>query len=352
MPFIFPMETNSMMLRLQPRCIARLIVVCLAVSTVAPAWADVEPTPRSEVSRLNADQMNSLNEVLYRQRRLQVQLVRVIDEFREGETTAALGQFQQLLDASGDSFLWTSNGTLTSVLQTLDKLMDGQKPVVWRNYEKMFGEQAARLLRRGRTQRNSAVIADVARRFFHTRAGFDAVSLQASWWFDHGEIAAAAACYRRLLDSRVHRARWNDPLRLRAALVFHWAQQPEQSRRLLAEISAETCCRRWTSRCAGTMAAEARGRPRNHAPHLRLVVAAGNRSAIWNRRGEHAVRPSSLAVPVDVTRRSRCRGIHGKPGEVGTGSGKHFIAVSGGTFRNQPGLARVCPRPARHHCFG
>ena len=238
MPFFFRTET-SLLDRLQPKRIARLLAVFLVATAVTSAWGDVQPPPRREASRLSAEQTNALNELLYRQRRLQVQLVRVMSDLRQGDTAAGLGQFQQLLDASGDSFLWTREGELTSVLQCLNRLMDEQPPVVWRSYEKMFGQQAAGLLRRGQSKRNSAVIADVARRFFHTRAGFEAVSWQASWLFDHGEVAAAAACYRRLLDSRVHRDRWNDALRLRAALVLQWAHESERSAQLLAGISAE-----------------------------------------------------------------------------------------------------------------
>ena len=62
----------------------------------------------------------------------------------------------------------------------------------------LFGAKAERMLADALTASDISGVAEVARRYFHTRAGYDATLLLGRYQLDHNEPLAAALCFQRL----------------------------------------------------------------------------------------------------------------------------------------------------------
>lgn len=77
----------------------------------------------------------------------------------------------------------------------------GQLPAEGRQwYELKYGAEAGQLVRRAIADRDISKLHEVTRKYFHTRAGYDAAVLLGRWQLDQGHPLAAALSLKRLYD--------------------------------------------------------------------------------------------------------------------------------------------------------
>ncbi len=128
-----------------------------------------------------------------------------------------------------DFFVLDSAGDLMSLRSYAMELLAGTPADVLQLYELRYGRQAQRQLEQAQTERDARLLGDAARRFVHTRAGYQAALLQAQLFLDQGEPLAAATALQRLAGwpeaGRVLQPELS--LWLSAALLL--ANRPEQA---------------------------------------------------------------------------------------------------------------------------
>ena len=97
------------------------------------------------------------------------------------------------------------------------------------SYELQFGAAAQRLLDQAAESGDVNLLAEVSRRFFHTKAGYDATFLLGSSQMDHGQSLAAALCFKRLQDTAVGVERFEPDLSLKMATCWYRAGMADKA---------------------------------------------------------------------------------------------------------------------------
>src|SRR6267378_230734 len=108
-------------------------------------------------------------------------------------------------------------------------------------YELRYGATARARLDEAKTTSNPEILADVARRYQHTKAGAEATNLLGTYHLDRGQFVTAALCFERLLNLEGPEKLTTSTL-LKATLAFHrtgdkvnaertWRQLSERSAR-------------------------------------------------------------------------------------------------------------------------
>jgi len=114
----------------------------------------------------------------------------------------------------------------------------GQMPAPGREaYELQFGAEARRLLDEAAQAGKVAGLAEVSRRFFHTRAGHDATELLGTCMMERDQPLAAALCFQRLSESP-ERGNYEPTLSLKWAACLARAGQRTQAETVLDKVAA------------------------------------------------------------------------------------------------------------------
>ncbi|MCI0638280.1 MAG: PQQ-binding-like beta-propeller repeat protein [Gemmataceae bacterium] len=92
-------------------------------------------------------------------------------------------------------------------------------------YEQRFGAVAQNKLNEAKSTGNRDLLAEVATRFLHTRAGIDANDLLATYFLDRGQFFMAALRYEKLLQMNPARVKIDDLTLFKAALAFRRAEE-------------------------------------------------------------------------------------------------------------------------------
>jgi outer membrane protein assembly factor BamB len=121
---------------------------------------------------------------------------------REGRWHDASRLLQELIDLPEDTLWLRPDGRWVS-LQTEAELQIGRLPPEGRaDYRTQNDGLAQRMLEEAASATRSEALVQVAKRYFHTEAGYRCADTIASSYFDRGEFALAAAWYERLWDAR------------------------------------------------------------------------------------------------------------------------------------------------------
>lgn len=152
-----------------------------------------------------------------------------------GKVAEGLTLLQRILDRGDDGFVrMQTTGPLVEVrfeaLKSLSSLSSNDRLI----YEKLFGTQARQLFERAKSTGHPTDATEVARRFFHTSAGFDAARWLAVRWLDRGEARTAARMWDRSLAEPAHQERVTSAERLLAAIAFRAAGQNSRSEETLS----------------------------------------------------------------------------------------------------------------------
>ena len=103
-------------------------------------------------------------------------------------------------------------------------------------YELQYGARARRMLDEALEAGDMARLAEVSRRFFHTRSGYQATFLLGQHYFEHGRPLAGALTLRRLQEVGQSAEEFEPNLSLTAAACWLQAGMPEKARESLVAL--------------------------------------------------------------------------------------------------------------------
>ena len=109
----------------------------------------------------------------------------------DGQQYQSLSVTRELLDSPEDALYLTDDGRWESLHGAVEQLLNDGGAEFQAAYERRFGAQAANELDRAKRSGDSRKLAQVTRRFLHTRAGREAAVLLAERFRDLGERAEA-----------------------------------------------------------------------------------------------------------------------------------------------------------------
>jgi outer membrane protein assembly factor BamB len=155
-----------------------------------------------------------------------------VDAIDGGAWQDACDYLQAILDSKRDVFArievtdpttGAKKGHMVSVKFQANNLLAAMPVQGLTAYELKFGAQARHLLDQARKTGNREVLAEVATRYRHTKAGMEANDLLATSFLDRGDYFPAALRYERLLGSSPASAKISDLTLFKATLAFRRA---------------------------------------------------------------------------------------------------------------------------------
>jgi len=156
----------------------------------------------------------------------------LLQEDRYAEAVQCL---DRILSGNEDYFFRPDANTSVhrSIKSEARGLLGSLPPSGRKSYELQFGAYARSMLDEGVETGSVPMIAEVARRFFHTEAGYEASYLLGLHHMDHGRPLVAALTLRRLRDESHQTDRFEPSLSLVMARCWLAAGMPEQARQTL-----------------------------------------------------------------------------------------------------------------------
>lgn len=221
---------------------------------MAPGFVAGQDARKNKVAltRDVVDEAGEANLFMPAPRNLRQQLskaAKALEEGRHSEAVDLLGQILASPEAGGsategigdqDYFLTETDATgARTSLKTRAQQMLGQMPEQGRElYELRFGADARQMLEKALTARDMALLGEVTRRYFHTRAGNEASLLTGRFYLDQGKPLAAALQFERLASSDVARQQYDPELSVLLATSWLLADMPARAKQTLLELQA------------------------------------------------------------------------------------------------------------------
>ena len=131
----------------------------------------------------------------------------------------AIELFQRLLDQPEDSLHRSAKGPWQSVRRTTNQMLGQLPEATLVEYRSQYGGLAQQQLAAARRSGQTSGFVNVATRFFHTPAGYEAANYLGMLHFDRSEFGLAARWFEELAASPAPIAK-SDSWRLQAALSF------------------------------------------------------------------------------------------------------------------------------------
>ena len=165
-------------------------------------------------------------------RRTNQRLAKAHALLEEHKFSEAVVLLQKLLDQSEDFFLHIADAPSSKVVSAKSHVetLLGELPTEGRRlYELQFGAQAARMLDEALSAHDIEALEEVARRFFHTQAGYRATHRLGTHHLDRSRPLAALSHFHRLRKLPRASNQWEPLLSLKTAVCWQLAGFPEQS---------------------------------------------------------------------------------------------------------------------------
>src|SRR5580704_1317596 len=179
-----------------------------------------EPPVQAETEESRGREQRMLRQVIFRDRQAQSTVDQAEEAFHAGNASRGLELLQQILDQRSDHFVWVEREkSLVSARHRASGFLSGADAKTRALYDWAYSGEARRLLDAGKASGDPALIADVARRYFHTVSGFEATDWLATHWLDRGEYALAARAWSLLAADSQHGSRVNDAIRRKAEVA-------------------------------------------------------------------------------------------------------------------------------------
>ncbi|HEY2840619.1 MAG TPA: PQQ-binding-like beta-propeller repeat protein [Pirellulales bacterium] len=158
----------------------------------------------------------------------------LLEQKRFGEAVRLLGE---ILEGPEDYFFQPKRDEpIHRSLKSEAQRLIGQLPEEGReSYELQYGATAQQKLDVAIAAGDGAALAEVSRRFFHTKAGYDATNLLAGWQLDHGHPLAAALTLKRL-QSAPAAQQFEPTLTVRMAACWSRAGMADKAAEALAAL--------------------------------------------------------------------------------------------------------------------
>lgn len=160
------------------------------------------------------------------------ELGRLLAELDDAAPGTAPGE-----DAPQDYFVGNrgEQGTHVSLKIEAQRLI-GSMPAKGREwYELQYGAEARQLLEQAAESGDVLQLTNVARRYFHTKAGYEATLLLGRHYLDQGQPLAAALCFRRLAESPAA-ATFEPELSVLTASCWLHSSAPDRAQQTLAGL--------------------------------------------------------------------------------------------------------------------
>lgn len=126
--------------------------------------------------------------------------------------------------------------TMRSLKLEAERLIGNLPPDGLQAYELQFGARARRMLGDAIKSPDIGQLEQVARRFFHTKAGYEATLLLGRQHLDRGRPLVAAMCLQRLLNSPAAAAEYDPELSALAALCWWRAGMSDRAVEILVGL--------------------------------------------------------------------------------------------------------------------
>jgi len=221
-----------------------LVGVLLAFAVGATAYAADAPVPapparRPEVEKAKEEDFAAAQAVFPRpERQLLLAFSKAQQLTQKGQYAEAVRYLGTVLDAPDDYFDCSSDSAkAASVFPSLKaeaQALLGQMPSHGRElYELQFGARARQMLTAAVAAGDAAGLAEVSRRFFHTRAGYEATLLLGLHHLDRGSPLAAALTLQRVRDACPVADQFEPGLSVTMAVCWLRAGQPGMARTVL-----------------------------------------------------------------------------------------------------------------------
>ncbi|MBW3539024.1 MAG: PQQ-like beta-propeller repeat protein [Planctomycetes bacterium] len=153
------------------------------------------------------------------------------------EWKRAMDVLQYVLERPEDSVIRLTNGKLSSVRLEANRMLGGLPARLLENYRTVYGGKAEQLLDEAQQHSDVAGIVEVATRYFHTAAGYEASNMLGAMHYDRGEFGMATYWFSQLLAAKAPQTRgagWQ----LRAASAFRQAGDATQSREMMTQVAS------------------------------------------------------------------------------------------------------------------
>ena len=173
-------------------------------------------------------------------RELRQNLTRAEAALNEQRFSDAVAELGQILNSptSDDYFLGTPGQTDAQVsLKTQALEMLGSMPAKGRQmYELQFGAEAKAQLETALADGDLQKLTDVSRRYFHTKAGYEAALLLGRYQLDQGRPLAAAVTLKRIADTPSAAGQYDPELSVLLATCWVHARMPERATETLLAL--------------------------------------------------------------------------------------------------------------------
>ncbi len=155
---------------------------------------------------------------------------------RKKNWKSAVELIQRLLDQPEDSLHRTADGQWKSIRRTANRILGQLPEATLAEYRAQFGGLAQQQLAAAKRSRQTADFVNVATRFFHTTAGYEAAHYLGSLHFDRSEFGLAARWFEELAASPSTLNR-SDPWLMQAAMALTRAGDSKGATALLGRLS-------------------------------------------------------------------------------------------------------------------
>lgn len=130
----------------------------------------------------------------------------------------------------------SEQATHVSLKTEAQRLIGGMPPKGREWYELQYGAEARQQLEQAVEAGDPQLLTNVARRYFHTKAGYEASLLLGRFYLDQGQPLAAALCFRRLADSPAA-ATFEPELSVLTASCWLHSNSPDRAQQTLAALA-------------------------------------------------------------------------------------------------------------------
>ena len=203
-----------------------------------------QPTPRDQRRRGQAVE----GAVLTSDRDMVKKLADARKLLEEGRFGEAIRNLDSILEAPEDSFFQPDKKSPVhrSLKAEAQRLLGELPPEGRELYELQYGARASKMLDEALAANDPERLAEVSRRFFHTRSGSQATYLLGLHHLSHGQPLAGALALRRLREAGQLAEEFEPALSLSLAACWLRAGATDQARQLLVDLRKRDPTRRVT----------------------------------------------------------------------------------------------------------
>ena len=214
----------------------------IAILGLAASWGAVQAQIVSPAGTGNRDDVSSI--FMPAPRPLRQALGRAQAAIAEQRYADAVEELGAILngETADDFFLGgAGQGDAQTSLKTQAMQMLGAMPEKGRRlYEINYGADARAMLDAALAEGNLARLTEVARRYFHTKAGYEAAILLGRLHLDQGRPLAAALAFKRVADVPAAASQYDPELSLLLATSWHFASQGDKASETLVALKKRT----------------------------------------------------------------------------------------------------------------